>query len=595
MVDESTYGKKPVVVVELIQPRCSERFGVSPCTATGTPKCYNCYWTCKDKDNYNTDGSITWRFSRPQDEVGWLYEETDADNIKTNAIPLLKSVSTTSSRINLGASRKGESPLGRRATATITFTDGVWDDHVGDYYLADRTLPATKAGFFTLLAARNPFFPDWQVKIYEGYEGQALASMSVRAYDLEVISGPDTNGEYTATCRDLLDRVRGKNAKYPPTSQIDLADDIAADETDIQVTCLETELSATYGNTSEQYIVIGDEIISYTGYTGTEPDFTLTGVQRGRVKTAAAEHAVNDAVQRGAYHFEQLLYKVAEDILKNHTTLPSSYVNASGQWDDEGGTFLSTLKCRTFIGEPTPVEDISGELCRDGLFSIWWDERDQVIQLLAVRPPQETPEVWDEGDHLISFGKRTVMDDRMTRVTNFFGPRNFLNDLDQDTNYENRRIRIDGEVELEIAAGGKVFENTIYSRWTQTFGNALLVGASLLLRFRLPPQYLTLTVDAKDRATGIGDVIDLTSRHILDTEGNPLETRWQVIAVEEIESGHKLKLELQSYAFVGKFAIIMENSAPDYATATDAEKESGCWLAENTGLMPDGSDPYLLQ
>ena len=139
MADESTYGRKPVVVVELIQPRCSNRFGVSPCTATGTPKCYNCYWTCLDKDNYDTDGSITWRFSRPQDDVGWLYEETDADNIKTNAIPLLKSVSTTSSRINLGASRKGESPLGRRATATITFSNGVWDDHVGDYYLADRT------------------------------------------------------------------------------------------------------------------------------------------------------------------------------------------------------------------------------------------------------------------------------------------------------------------------------------------------------------------------------------------------------------------------------------------------------------------------
>jgi hypothetical protein len=595
MADESTYGRKPVIVVELIQPRCSNRFGVSPCTATGTPKCYNCYWTCLDKPNYDTDGSITWRFSRPGDDVGWLYEETDADNIKTNAIPLLKSVSTTSSRINLGASRKGESPLGRRATATITFSNGVWDDHVGDYYLADRPARSTKVGFFSLMSARNPLFPDWQAKVYEGYEGQALSAMSVRLYDLEVISGPGTNDEWTATCRDPLDRVRGKNAKYPPTSQIDLASDITATGTDIEVTCLEAQLTATYGNTPERYAVIGDEVISYTGYTGTEPDFTLTGVKRGQINTTADAHGKNDAVQRGAYHKTQLLYQVAEYILTDHTTLPSSYVNASGQWDDEGNAFLSTLRCNTFIGEPTPVEDLLGELCRDGLFSIWWDERAQVIPLLAVRPPQETPAVWDEGDHVISFGKKVIMDDRMTRVTNFFGPRNFLNDLDQDTNYENRRIRIDAEVELDAAAGGKVFENTIYSRWTQTFSNALLVGASLLLRYRLPPQYLTLTVDAKDRDTDIGDVIDLTTRDVLDTEGNPLETRWQVIAVEEVESGHKLKLELQSYAFVGKFAIIMENSAPDYATATDAEKLSGCWIAENTGLMPDGSEPYLLQ
>lgn len=595
MADESTYGRKPVVVVELIQPRCSNRFGVSPCTATGTPKCYNCYWTCLDKPNYDTDGSITWRFSRPGDDVGWLYEETDANNIKTNAIPLLKSVSTTSSRINLGASRKGESPLGRRASATITFSNGVWDDHVGDYYLADRPARATKVGFFSLMSARNPFFPDWQVKVYEGYEGQALSAMSVRLYDLEVISGPGTNDEWAATCRDPLDRVRGKNAKYPPTSQIDLAADITATDTDIEVTCLEAELTATYGNTTERYAVIGDEVISYTGYTGTEPDFTLTGVKRGQINTTADAHGENDAVQRGAYHKTQLLYEVAEYILTDHTTLPSGYVNASGQWDDEGSAFLSTLRCNTFIGEPTPVEDLLGELCRDGLFSIWWDERAQVIPLLAVRPPQEAPAVWDEGDHVISFGKKVIMDDRMTRVTGFFAPRDQLNDLENPKNYGNRRIRIDAEVELQHAAGGKIYENTIFSRWTQTFSNALLVGASLLLRYRLPPQYLTLTVDAKDRDTDIGDVIDLTTRDVLDTEGNPLETRWQVIAVEEVESGHKLKLELQSYAFVGKFAIIMENSAPDYATATDAEKLSGCWIAENTEVMPDGTEPYLFQ
>jgi hypothetical protein len=47
---------------------------------------------------------------------------------------------------------------------------------------------------------------------------------------------------------------------------------------------------------------------------------------------------------------------------------------------------------------------------------------------------------------------------------------------------------------------------------------------------------------------------------------------------------------------VGKFAVIMENDAPAYADATEAERLVGCWLAdETTGLMPDGSDPYLIQ
>jgi hypothetical protein len=594
MADETTYNRAPVVIVELIQPRCSNRFGTSPCTATGTPKCYNCYWTCLDRDNYNTDGSITWRLSRPQDKVDWLYEETDANNIKTNALPMLVAASHTSSRINPGAARTGESPLGRRATATITVQNAVWDDHVGDFYLADRAARPS-VGFWTLFTARNKdYYPGLEAVIYEGYEGQTLAEMQSRRFNVEQISGPDGQDRYTISCRDPLDDIRGKNAKYPPTSQISLTSEITATATDIPVTCLESELDLVLGNTSEKYVVIGEEIIRYTGYTGTEPELTLTGVARGAFGTVAEEHDIDAAVQRGAYHLNQQLYKVAQYILEDHTTVKNSYIDGT-QWDDEGNSYLSTLNCTTFIPTPEPVENLLGELCRDGLFSIYWDDRAQTIPLLAVRPPKETPLAWSDDNNLSGFNQTVKIDDRMTRVTIFFGVKNWQEDLSEPRNFDNRRIRVDAEVETERAAGGKIVENTIFSRWTQTFGNALLVGSSMLLRYRLPPKYLTLELDAKDRSVAIGDVVDLTTRHIRDIEGNLVETRWQVIGVDEPQPGSRIRVELQSYQFVGKFAIIMANDAPDYATATAEEKLNGCWIAENTGVMPDGSDPYLLQ
>jgi hypothetical protein len=184
----------------------------------------------------------------------------------------------------------------------------------------------------------------------------------------------------------------------------------------------------------------------------------------------------------------------------------------------------------------------------------------------------------------------------MTRVTVYFGIRDWLESLEENKNYQSRRIRIDAEVERDETAGGKIFENVIYSRWTQSFGNALLVSASLLLRYRLPPQYLTLEIDAKDRAIENGDVIDLTTRYIRDTEGTPVETRWQVISVDEINPGTRLRIEMQSYQFVGKFAIIMSNDAPTYADATEVERVTGAWMAdESTDLMPNGDDPYLFQ
>jgi hypothetical protein len=567
----------------------------SGCRATGTPKCYQTYTTCGDTENYNTDGSITWRFTRPQDEPGLLYEETDSNTIKTNAIPILQSVTTTTSRINPGASREGESPLGRRATASISVSNGVWDDHVGDFYLSDR--PARDAvGFWSLFTARNTFTPGFEAVIYEGYQGQALGDMQSRRFNVEVVNGPDGSDNYTIQCRDPLDDVRGKNAKYPPTSQIDLADDITAVATEIPVICNESELSLDLGNTgSTRFAAIGDEILSYTGWTGTAPEFTLTGVQRGVLNTEAASHSLNDAVQRCARHVAQPLYLVAQYILTDHTTVKSSYIDTA-QWADEGGTYTSTLQADTTLPEPVDVDKVLGELCRDGLFSIYWDDRRQTIPLLAVRPPRETPLQWTDEDNIASLSRKTVADERMTRVSVFFGPRVPTASLTDELNYANRRIRVDTEVEQVDVAGGKIFENTIFSRWTQTFGNALLVGASLLLRYRLPPQYLTVDLDAKDSDAQIGDVVDLITRYIRDSEGQPITTRWQIIGVDEPVHGTRLRVELQSYRFVGKFAVIMANDAPSYADATDAEKLNGCWFADDaTGKMPDGSEPYLLQ
>jgi ABC-type dipeptide/oligopeptide/nickel transport system ATPase component len=124
--------------------------------------------------------------------------------------------------------------------------------------------------------------------------------------------------------------------------------------------------------------------------------------------------------------------------------------------------------------------------------------------------------------------------------------------------------------------------------------NALQIAARILLRYRLVPRYLRFDVDAKDRSIELGDVCDVQTREVVDTEGNALSTRWQVIGAEEVKSGHTLRLELQSYEFIGRFGFIMENDANDYASATAAELLNGCYLADGD-LMPDGGDPYLLQ
>jgi hypothetical protein len=598
VADELSYGREPIEIIELEQPRCSLRFGEAPCTATGTPKCFQTYWTCKDKPNYTPEGSIRWRFTKPSAGILPLYEQDGDNDISTNPLYILRSVRTNPTRINLGASRKGESPFGIRANIQVVLEDQLFDDHVGDFYLSDRPARNPRATFWQLWKARNPFYPGCIIRYYQGYRGQSLSEMQVSLFFLNAVQGP-SNGTITLQGDDPLQFADDKKALFPRSTDLRLIGNIDSSTLAVRVFGLEADLSDTFGISSLDYLRIGSEIIGYSGYTDDgDGEFTLTGVLRGQRGTQVESHDDGEACQRVGAYDNTLMYKAAQDLLENHTQVPNAYINAAGQWDDEGGRWPATFRTTATVANPEPVRNLCGQLSRDGLFSIWWDERAQVIPLLAVRPPQETPiKITDELNILADSASVTEKpDDRMTRVTVLYGQRDPTEGLEEYVNYAFRRIRIDGEVELPEATDGTIRDNEIFSRWIRSQTNAFLLAAQLLLRYRLPPRYVTISLDAKDRSIDVGDVLDVTTRQILDTEGQEVETRWQVISFEETASGETVRLELQSYQFVGKFAVIMANDAPDYADATDAEKLNGCWLADDsTGLMPDGSEPYLLQ
>ena len=102
MSSPETPGREPRAIVELRQKRCVNRYGVAPCTASGGPKCYNTYSTCQDLPNYNGTGSISWMLTEDTVHDDLFGDFSDPDNIRTNGIPCVRSVSTkrtpTSSR-----------------------------------------------------------------------------------------------------------------------------------------------------------------------------------------------------------------------------------------------------------------------------------------------------------------------------------------------------------------------------------------------------------------------------------------------------------------------------------------------------------------
>jgi len=583
---------KTVQIVELRYKRCDLRFGVGTCTATGAPKCFQTYNTCLAKNVYNLDGEIRWYFHRHGDPAPLTAGLPTANEVRGPSIPILRTVRTEPTRINLGAVREGESPFGLRGTISVTLDDFEFRNQFGDFYASERTVQGSIGRL--LLAWLGEAVPQLEIYLYTGEEGQALAAMTVRRYDVTNIS-PPSGDTWTISGMDPLAKAERKKAQFPPATDLRLQSDIDATTTTISVGGLETDVSTAMGNDGLFYGRLGSEIIRYTGYSGSAGVWSLTGVVRGALGTTADEHSVDDGLQRVGHYDDILYWQMVNDLLTNHTTIPASLIPYATDWTSEGNSWLSTLAGTGTFTEPRAVSEVCAEAMRDGMFSIWWDERAQEIKILANRQPDAVVDTLTERNAIVSSAIKRTPDDRRTRVTIYYDRRDPTESLTETRNYRQQRIRIDAEAEGSFFADETVRNLVWYSPLLRTDLNAILVQASFLQRYRTTPEYIELTVAYKDADLNVGDVVYVTSYDVLDTLGNPTTQPWQIIEWEETDPGFSYRVLAQSFVLYERPSFIMENTAPDFATATDAEKENACYITENTGLMPDGTTGYVIQ
>lgn len=584
---------EPVQIVEVWQPRCALRFGTAPCVATTDdgPRCYNTWGTCLDRAHYAGTGSIAWRFCKPRQALVPLYERT-GEAIKTNALPMLQSVSVRSSKINVGSIRDGEKPLGVTGSCRIVLKDAPWDDAVGDYY---RTLRTVSGGhFWAKWLARNPFFANMRIRIYEGYHGQALSEMQQRLYILDNVSGPDSNGTVTLEAVDPLRLTDDKRALFPRETDMRLSGALTATATTVTIQAgAVADLTDTFGNTPAKYLIIGSEVIRYTGHSGADGVWTLSGVARGQLGTTASTHSDGDAAQRVGRYNAMDAWDIAYDLAINHTDVPADLIDKD-QWDDEAGVYLQGYSFSRTVTKPTAVNVLLGELMRDATFYIWWDERAQKIPLKAVRPEQSERTITDNTDIVAgSIALDREPDERISRVFVYFGQVDPTKG-DDPTNFRQMRGRVDAEVENE-AAGAEVRSKTIYSKWIESDTQATELTTRLLNRFGYTPRYFTVTLC--DDTFRIGGVINVTSRVDVDTEGQPKTRRWQVIAAEQVKAGEAIEYQLQEFIYqASRYGVWMAEDATDYADATPEQRDlGGMWWTDEEGKMPDGTQGYLWQ
>ena len=579
-------NREPFEYIELDTPYCTREFGVSLCTATlgngVVRKCYNTLATCADTANFNA-GTLTLKFCKPGPiPKGVLM------------FPALQSVSAVTATVNIAGTDPRLGSLGRRGSITASLKDFPYHDRGIDKYVDERIdgtaqqdetgyNPADRGTFLAKLKARFSNYADAPCRYVRGYlENGALVDLQTSHYVLNAFDGPDGEGGARLRALDILDLSSERRSLCPAPSTGALSADINDSVTSATLT------PAGVGNSeypASGRLIIGSEIMAFTR---TADVLTLTRAQRN---TTARSHSAGDTVQVVKSFDAVRIDAVAADLIKNFTDTPHAFVPEL-DWEAEADIWAPTLLLTTDITTPTPVGTLLGELADLGV-SIWWDDIAQEIGFKVNRPLAD--------DTLYTFTDRNIKtlqttdrdDDRLTQILFFTKRRDPTRGLTDESNYDRVIQTVDADA-TTLYGGTRV--RKVFTRWLDAGGDtiAALTSTRLLDRFKDTPRRYKLTIDARDRAVGLTDVVMLDSDAAQGTTGKTTMELLQVLSRSEPVPGHEIEIECQRFPFTGRFAFIAVNTLTDYATATEQEKKDNAFLSDGTNAFADGSAPYRI-
>jgi len=587
--EAESFGRVPVVLVEIVQDFCTNTYGVnngttSFCTATGAAgtECFNTFKTCQDTANFRRGQKMV-RFCKSMQDVppSW------------GAIPSVRDVRSTPPRINAGGQGGSSNALGVRGTLAVTLKDHPSSDLALDPYVATRSYdPMTRGTFWTKWLARNTYFQNRPVRARFGYLGQDLEDMQVHYYVLDRVDGPDARGTVRLQGSDVLRLADDEKSQAPQASKGVLQSSLTNVATSFNVT---GSTIAEYGGTSGT-LRIRDEVMTYAGASEAAGVITFTSVTRGTDGTTAQAHNASDTVQRCLRYSSATPATVLVDLFSTWAGVSTGALDIAG-WNAEATAWLGGYELTTLIAEPVGVGTLLSELCEQLQIMLWVDERTSQVKMLALRPPLAAPRTVNESSHILGDSQTFRIDttQRFSQVWIWFNQVNPTVDLEDTTNYREVRVRVDADAESDNQYGeAKV--RKIFSRWLKTGTQVNDIEQRILARFRDNPVVGSIGLDAKDRDLWTGQLVNVQSRLLTDALGVSLARQFQIVGAEEADPGHRIKLDLQSYDFgtyrVGRY---MADAAPIYTAATEAERLTGAWYANDAGLMSDSTDGYTYQ
>lgn len=566
-----TLVREPLQVVEIRQPLCSRTFGTSPCLATGE-KCFNTDFSCKYREALDLTDSLTIQLVSRD-----AHRPTATGFDPSTALPLLQSVRTAPTVLNVASGDRNISPLGIRAVATVVINDTSYNDVGLDPYVDDRSYDVEAQGtLWGRWMARNPYFVGYSLTVYDGYRGDALVDMIKREYFMERIDRDRKSVQITA--KDILRKITDNDTKLPVPSPGVLSDDIDDSVTTIAIAgALEADYPAP------GWVRIGDEIISYASVTTDLSDnVEISGGARAQLNTAANSHTQDNAVQWVLAYENEPFQNILYDMTVTRSGISSSFVDKTA-WDDEKETWRDIFNFTGYITTPTPTGQLLAELLTQAQANIWYDERIQEILLRANRP-NALPETITQGGEIVadSFVSEHVSKDRVTQVWAYYDLRNPTLDPYAAASYRNSSVTID------VAAEESYDESApreMFCRWVSSSVIANSLAESHLRRFRDVRKHVKFQMTAKDIADfWTGDVAVVDHWMEQDVFGANSKGNFLITSAQTVENGALYAYTAEDNDTAG---VLWEWVADDN---TDPDSVTGVWVDENG---EDGSGNVL--
>lgn len=570
-------------------PRCSRTWGVGACTAVLSAlqprKCWNLRKDCAVPAAYVTGAPLTLKFCKDGPKP-----------LGVVAFPVLESINASSPTVNIAGSNPELSSFGKSAHMDATIADFTYHERGIDPYQSERVSgaaqfsgvgydPAKQGTFLNKLKARWVYYSKAECRYTKGYllDG-VLTDPQVQYFQLSELDGPN-DGSIRARALGVLDLANAKTALAPKPSKGRLTLDLTAVATTFSVT------PAGVGNSeypSGGWVCLGSEVMAFTRVADA---FTITRGQRG---TTAKTASKGDTVQLVLAFRLARLDAVVNSLVQGYTSAPAIYLDAAQIADNaaEVTRWGASIALTTDIVTPTPVSDLLAELSDLGC-SVWEDEFGRKIKVRLNRPIY-TDVVRKVSDRSAKDIRQVDNDeDRLTQIlfmSRRFDPTKSLND---DTNYAVKVLTTDPAA---LALYGSVVRSrTIRTRWLDQGDESTVLIASLRLldRFKRAPNQVTITLDAREKAVRLVDVLEVTSDEMADSDGLPRTQSLQVISRSEPKPYHEVKVLCQAFQFDGRYGFIAPNSAPVYGAATAAEKVEFAFISPNaTGFPSDNTKPY---